>query len=75
MSAHAQCGDVAKSALRDLGCKVELRELWTGTKGLGTHAGGDAVDEPPVDVAGIVEGAAGIHVIDADDDGDRNMQE
>eukprot|EP00049_Salpingoeca_infusionum_P022374 m.6389 g.6389 ORF g.6389 m.6389 type:complete len:504 (+) comp5151_c0_seq1:124-1635(+) len=25
-----QCHDDAKAALRDLGCKVELRELWTG---------------------------------------------
>ncbi|RXM95559.1 Armadillo repeat-containing protein 6 [Acipenser ruthenus] len=31
--AHRDCGDVAKAALRDLGCKVELRELWTGKKG------------------------------------------
>ncbi|XP_069072628.1 armadillo repeat-containing protein 6 [Pleurodeles waltl] len=30
---HRDCGDVAKAALRDLGCKVELRELWTGQKG------------------------------------------
>ncbi|XP_069013268.1 armadillo repeat-containing protein 6 [Embiotoca jacksoni] len=27
---HKDCSDVAKAALRDLGCKVELRELWTG---------------------------------------------
>uniref|UniRef100_F7CMX9 Armadillo repeat-containing protein 6 n=1 Tax=Monodelphis domestica TaxID=13616 RepID=F7CMX9_MONDO len=30
---HRECDDVAKAALRDLGCKVELRELWTGEKG------------------------------------------
>ena len=32
-AAHKDCDDVAKAALRDLGCKVELRELWTGQKG------------------------------------------
>ncbi|XP_015282865.1 PREDICTED: armadillo repeat-containing protein 6 [Gekko japonicus] len=32
-TAHRDCDDVAKAALRDLGCKVELRELWTGQKG------------------------------------------
>ncbi|XP_062815621.1 armadillo repeat-containing protein 6 [Anolis carolinensis] len=32
-AAHRDCDDVAKAALRDLGCKVELRELWTGQKG------------------------------------------
>lgn len=31
--AHQDCEDVAKAALRDLGCHVELRELWTGQKG------------------------------------------
>lgn len=30
---HRDCEDVAKAALRDLGCRVELRELWTGQKG------------------------------------------
>lgn len=25
------CDDLAKAALRDLGCAVELQELWTGT--------------------------------------------
>uniref|UniRef100_A0A8C7ZS01 Armadillo repeat containing 6 n=1 Tax=Oryzias sinensis TaxID=183150 RepID=A0A8C7ZS01_9TELE len=30
---HPDCDDVGKAALRDLGCKVELRELWTGTHG------------------------------------------
>lgn len=30
---HQDCEDVAKAALRDLGCRVELRELWTGQKG------------------------------------------
>ncbi|NWZ41257.1 ARMC6 protein, partial [Brachypodius atriceps] len=32
-AAHRDCDDVARAALRDLGCKVELRELWTGQKG------------------------------------------
>ncbi|XP_053150393.1 armadillo repeat-containing protein 6 isoform X2 [Hemicordylus capensis] len=32
-AAHRDCDDIAKAALRDLGCKVELRELWTGQKG------------------------------------------
>ncbi|XP_043909874.1 armadillo repeat-containing protein 6 isoform X2 [Protopterus annectens] len=32
-NAHRDCDDVSKAALRDLGCKVELRELWTGQKG------------------------------------------
>lgn len=30
---HQDCEDVAKAALRDLGCRIELRELWTGQKG------------------------------------------
>ena len=30
---HHDCEDVAKAALRDLGCHVELQELWTGQKG------------------------------------------
>ncbi|XP_067824609.1 armadillo repeat-containing protein 6 isoform X2 [Heptranchias perlo] len=30
---HRDCEDLAKAALRDLGCKVELHELWTGQKG------------------------------------------
>lgn len=30
---HQDCGDVGKATLRDLGCKVELRELWTGKHG------------------------------------------
>lgn len=30
---HKDCGDEGKAALRDLGCKVELRELWTGKHG------------------------------------------
>ncbi|XP_028283488.1 armadillo repeat-containing protein 6 isoform X2 [Parambassis ranga] len=30
---HQDCGDVGKAALRDLGCQVELRELWTGKQG------------------------------------------
>uniref|UniRef100_A0A3B3SDC3 Armadillo repeat containing 6 n=2 Tax=Paramormyrops kingsleyae TaxID=1676925 RepID=A0A3B3SDC3_9TELE len=33
LASHRDCGDVARAALRDLGCKVELRELWTGKKG------------------------------------------
>ncbi|RMB89783.1 hypothetical protein DUI87_33798 [Hirundo rustica rustica] len=32
-AAHRDCDDVARAALRDLGCAVELRELWTGQKG------------------------------------------
>ncbi|XP_042527119.1 armadillo repeat-containing protein 6 [Dipodomys spectabilis] len=32
-AAHPDCEDVAKAALRDLGCRVELQELWTGQKG------------------------------------------
>lgn len=35
--AHRDCGDVGRAALRDLGCQVELRELWTGKKGSLTH--------------------------------------
>ena len=31
---HKECEYDAKSALRDLGCKVEFKEQWTG-KGLG----------------------------------------
>ncbi|XP_040176776.1 armadillo repeat-containing protein 6 isoform X2 [Rana temporaria] len=34
---HKDCDDIAKAALRDLGCKVELRELWTGQKGNIVH--------------------------------------
>ncbi|KAG7273182.1 hypothetical protein CRUP_019309 [Coryphaenoides rupestris] len=30
---HQDMGDVGKAALRDLGCQVDLRELWTGKKG------------------------------------------
>ncbi|KAM3865671.1 armadillo repeat-containing protein 6 [Diretmus argenteus] len=30
---HQDCGDVGRAALRDLGCQVELRELWTGRNG------------------------------------------
>ncbi|XP_039999623.1 armadillo repeat-containing protein 6 [Xiphias gladius] len=33
LKAHQDCGDVGKAALRDLGCQVELRELWTGKHG------------------------------------------
>lgn len=33
LASHRDCGDVARAALRDLGCQVELRELWTGQKG------------------------------------------
>lgn len=32
-TAHPDCEDAAKAALRDLGCRVELLELWTGEKG------------------------------------------
>ena len=27
---HPQCHDEAKAALRDMDCKVELKERWTG---------------------------------------------
>ncbi|XP_028328888.1 armadillo repeat-containing protein 6-like [Gouania willdenowi] len=30
---HQDCGDVGKATLRDLGCEVELRELWKGKHG------------------------------------------
>lgn len=30
---HQDCNDVGKAALRDLGCQVELREMWTGKHG------------------------------------------
>ncbi|XP_061587079.1 armadillo repeat-containing protein 6 [Cololabis saira] len=30
---HEDCGDVGKAALRDLGCEVELKELWIGKHG------------------------------------------
>lgn len=33
MSRFPTCADDAKAALRDLECKVELRELWTGLPG------------------------------------------
>ncbi|KAM8851159.1 armadillo repeat-containing protein 6 [Spinachia spinachia] len=33
LKTHEDCGDVGKAALRDLGCQVELRELWTGKHG------------------------------------------
>ncbi|KAM4604730.1 armadillo repeat-containing protein 6 [Polymixia lowei] len=33
LQTHRDCGDVGRAALRDLGCQVELRELWTGKKG------------------------------------------
>ncbi|XP_028987383.1 armadillo repeat-containing protein 6 isoform X2 [Betta splendens] len=33
LKTHQDCGDVGKAALRDLGCQVELRELWTGKHG------------------------------------------
>lgn len=32
-SNHKDCADEAKAALRDLGCAVHLKELWTGQKG------------------------------------------
>ncbi|KAG1932089.1 armadillo repeat-containing protein 6 isoform X2 [Pimephales promelas] len=37
LAAHRDCGDVGRAALRDLGCQVELRELWTGQKGSLSH--------------------------------------
>ncbi|KAF1383950.1 hypothetical protein PFLUV_G00137150 [Perca fluviatilis] len=37
LQTHEDCGDVGKAALRDLGCHVELRELWTGKKGSLTY--------------------------------------
>ncbi|KAL2098121.1 hypothetical protein ACEWY4_007328 [Coilia grayii] len=37
LASHRDCGDVGRAALRDLGCKVELRELWTGEKGSLLH--------------------------------------
>uniref|UniRef100_A0A671LR04 Armadillo repeat-containing protein 6-like n=1 Tax=Sinocyclocheilus anshuiensis TaxID=1608454 RepID=A0A671LR04_9TELE len=37
LAAHRDCGDVGRAALRDLGCQVELRELWTGKKGSLSH--------------------------------------
>ncbi|CAL8345531.1 unnamed protein product [Merluccius merluccius] len=33
LQTHQDLGDVGRAALRDLGCQVELRELWTGKKG------------------------------------------
>uniref|UniRef100_A0A0B6Y9Z2 LRRK2 ARM repeat domain-containing protein n=1 Tax=Arion vulgaris TaxID=1028688 RepID=A0A0B6Y9Z2_9EUPU len=33
MKYHKDVADEAKAALRDLGCKVELRELWKGERG------------------------------------------
>lgn len=33
LKTHEDCCDVGKAALRDLGCQVELRELWTGKHG------------------------------------------
>ncbi|XP_026111785.1 armadillo repeat-containing protein 6-like [Carassius auratus] len=37
LAAHRDCADVGRAALRDLGCQVELRELWTGKKGSLSH--------------------------------------
>ncbi|XP_051554618.1 armadillo repeat-containing protein 6 isoform X1 [Myxocyprinus asiaticus] len=37
LTTHRDCGDVGRAALRDLGCQVELRELWTGKKGSLSH--------------------------------------
>lgn len=34
-AAHPGCHDVANAALRDLGCKFEACERWTGSAGLG----------------------------------------
>lgn len=33
LAKHSTARDEAKAALRDLGCKVELKELWKGEKG------------------------------------------
>ena len=33
MNHHNEAHDEAKAALRDLGCKVELKELWKGERG------------------------------------------
>ncbi|XP_005089754.1 armadillo repeat-containing protein 6 [Aplysia californica] len=33
MNCHKEAQDEAKAALRDLGCKVELQELWKGKRG------------------------------------------
>jgi len=33
---HPLCKDLAKAALRDLDCSVQLNELWTG-EGRGVH--------------------------------------
>lgn len=33
MTRHEAAQDEAKAALRDLGCKVELKELWKGERG------------------------------------------
>ncbi|KAI1882645.1 hypothetical protein AGOR_G00237020 [Albula goreensis] len=37
LASHRDCSDVGRAALRDLGCQVELRELWTGKKGGLSH--------------------------------------
>ena len=37
LQTHGDLGDVFKAALRDLGCEVELKELWTGKKGSITY--------------------------------------
>ncbi|XP_059915421.1 armadillo repeat-containing protein 6 [Gadus macrocephalus] len=37
LQTHGDLGDVFKAALRDLGCEVELKELWTGKKGSLTY--------------------------------------
>ena len=31
MASHQSCRDEAHAALRDLGCQVDLKELWTGS--------------------------------------------
>jgi len=31
MMSHQSCRDEAHAALRDLGCQVDLKELWTGS--------------------------------------------
>ena len=35
--ARRLCEDEAKAALRDLGCQVDLKELWKGEKGAISH--------------------------------------
>lgn len=50
MITHQDCQDTAKAALRDLGCKVELKELWTGAVRTGD---GDNIIPEHVDAATV----------------------